>query len=279
MLAAHHPQWRVLVPRHGIDALTRLNRTALPSGMLSFLVGRWWGRALLSQVEQVVLPGVVLHYLARKRWLEQVVLTALQDGCEQVVILGGGFDTLAWRLHSAWPATVFCELDHPGTQRGKAAALSPGAASNLYFRPTDLTRELPSTSLRQLPAFDSQRCTCFVAEGLLMYFQLDRVTTILRDLAGFAPNSTLAFTFMERGPDGRAGFRGRQSWIDAWLRSRRESFCWALNPADLDEFLRPLGPWRVSALAGAAELRREVLAPAGLADAALAQGEWLCSAT
>jgi len=280
VLAERHPRWRRLVPQGAIEPLARMLAVAGPSRTFSFLLRREWGRTLLARIEPIVLPGIILHYLARKRWLENVVVVALQSGCEQVVVLGAGFDTLAWRLHRAWPKTLFVELDHPGTQTGKTTALSclvPGG--NLRFLPCDLGRELPSVCLGRLPEFDSRRRTCFVAEGLLMYFTLDRVTRILGDLAHVATDSILAFTFMERGPHGQAAFRGRQSWIDAWLKLRREPFAWAVAPAELDSFLRPLNKWGVKSLAGADELRREILVPADLADARLAVGEWLCAAS
>jgi methyltransferase (TIGR00027 family) len=279
LLADRDPHWRKLVPRDAIDPLARMLSAAGPSRSFSFLLGRVWGGALLRRLESMILPGIILHYLARKRWLEQVVVTALRDGCEQVVVLGAGFDTMAWRLHRRWPHVRFFELDHPGTQNGKIEALSSLApGENLHFAPCDLVGELPAVAMCAMPKFDGGRRTCFVAEGLLMYFPVKRVAEILADLARLAPESILAFTFMECGPNGSAAFRGRQSWIDAWLRWRREPFAWAIAPEDVDAFLRPLGRWRVRSRAGAPELRREILAPADLAATPLAEGEWLCSA-
>lgn len=78
--------------------------------------------------------------------------------------------------------------------------------------------------------------------------------------------------------DGHAAFRGGSAAIGAWLRLRSEPFQWALSPDALAAFLRPLG-WQLRSLAGAAELRADILAPAGLGDAALAEGEHLCLAT
>jgi O-methyltransferase involved in polyketide biosynthesis len=87
-----------------------------------------WTRALLRAGEQLVLPGIIAHYLSRKRWLEARVSAAFFAGFEQVVVLGAGFDTLACRLHSAHPTVRFFELDHPATQQPKAAALKVASA-------------------------------------------------------------------------------------------------------------------------------------------------------
>lgn len=275
LLAASDARLRALVPAGAIAPLEALLTEIGSDAWFHFSRRHTWTRALLLAGERLVLPGIIAHYLARKQWLEVHASAALSAGCEQVVVLGAGFDTLACRLHSSHPAIRFFELDHPATQRPKTAALS--TAPNLAFLPTDLARVLPSSILLADPRFDPRRRTFVVAEGLLMYFPETRVREILTDLTRL-PAAQVAFTFMAPGADGRAAFRGGSPAIGAWLRFRREPFAWALEPACLAAFLRPLGLHPL-ATAGAAELRAEVLAPAGLATIPLAEGEHLCLAT
>jgi methyltransferase (TIGR00027 family) len=275
LLAARTPALQPLVPEGATGSLEKFLAASDGGGWFDFALRRSWGRALLFAGERAMLPGIITHYLARKRWIEGRVAAALDAGCEQLVVLGAGFDTLAWRMASAHPRVQGFELDHPATQRVKAAALAP--EKNLALLPADLGRVLPSAALRAAPRFDPKRRTCFVAEGLLMYFPEARVREILSDLARL-PAAEIIFTFMAPGADGRAAFRGGSAAIGAWLRLRREPFAWALNPERLENFLRPLG-LRVRALVGAPELRAEILAPAGLAAAPLAEGEHLCLAS
>src|SRR5688572_14758828 len=68
-----------------------------------------WYRSFLQRLQAWVLPGIQLHYLLRKRVLETQVDAALRLGAAQVVIVAGGFDTLAYRLHSQHPAVRFFE--------------------------------------------------------------------------------------------------------------------------------------------------------------------------
>jgi methyltransferase (TIGR00027 family) len=275
LLAASDARLRPLVPAGAIAPIESLLTEIGGGSWFEFARRHAWTRALLLAGERLVLPGIIAHYLARKRWLEARVSTALSAGFEQIVVLGAGFDTLACRLHSAHPTVRFFELDHPATQRPKAAALS--TAPNLAFLPADLARVLPSSVLLADPRFDSRRRTFVVAEGLLMYFPEIRVREILADLTRL-PAAQVAFTFMAPGDDGRAAFRGGSPAIGAWLRFRREPFAWALAPAGLAAFLRPLGLHPL-ATAAAAELRAEVLVPAGLATIPLAEGEHLCLAS
>ena len=275
LLAAREPTLQPLVPEGAADLLQQILAATEGGGWFDFALRHAWPRTLLLAGERAVLPGIIAHYLARKRWLEKRAIAALDVGCEQLVVLGAGFDTLAWRLHRTRPAVQFFELDHPATQRPKAAALAPG--KNLALLPADLAHILPSFVLHRDSRFDPSRRTCFIAEGLLMYFPESRVREILSDLA-HEPASTLAFTFMAPGANGRAEFRGGSAAIGAWLRLRREPFAWALAPDQLAAFLRPLG-LHLRAVAGARELHAEILAPAGLAAAPLAEGEHLCLAS
>jgi methyltransferase (TIGR00027 family) len=278
LLAAHKQEWQGLVPINAIAPLEQMLTAAGGGLWFGAALRHAWLRTLLFRGEQAVLPGIILHYLARKQWIEKAVIAALHAGAEQVVVLGAGFDTLAWRLHRDWPAVFFCELDHPATQRPKFAALAAlGPRANFALQSADLATELPSTALERERRFDRRRRTCVVAEGLLMYFPEGRVTELLCDLAGL-PSATVAFTFMEPGPDGRAAFRGRRTAINAWLHLQREPFAWAVHRADLVAFLSTAG-LQIKSLAGADELRSLILAPAGLAGAALAEGESLCCAT
>lgn len=280
LLAAQDASRQALVPPHTAALLTGILAADGRSAWFEFLLRHPWARRGAWWSERLLLPGIITHFLARKRWIEGQVLAALRDGCEQVVILGAGYDTLAARLHAAWPQAAFFELDHPATQHPKAEALGaagPQTGGNLFFLPVDFGVELPQEKLAAFPRFQISRRTCFVAEGLLMYFPASRVADLLRNLAP-APASTLIFTFMEPAPDGRAAFRGHRGLINSWLRLKREPFAWASSPAGVRALFESCG-WRVDTLAGPEELRREILSPAGLGYAALAEGECLGRAT
>jgi methyltransferase (TIGR00027 family) len=275
LLCAQHPDYRCLVPAGDDVRLRQLLEKSGRTRWFDFALRNDWAARVLWLAERAILPGIFLHYLARKSWFERIVRRAIAHGARQIVILGAGFDTLAWRVHLQHPHIFFCELDHPATQSVKAAAIAAGpAGSNFTMHAVDLANTDPLQALSTEPRFDSRLPTCFVAEGLLMYFSAERVMALLRSL-GTISGATAAFTFMAPGPDGRASFRGATYSINAWLHLVREPFAWAISPAELDNFLSRAG-WHVASISGAPEIRTEILAPAGLAGARLAQGEYLC---
>src|SRR6266850_2654189 len=126
---------------------------------------RWAARL----AERATVPGLLLHFMLRKRWIEEAVRAALAEGCEQVVVMGAGFDTLALRLSREFPRASFIEIDHPATQKYKRrAAERAGAAANLHFIAADLARVRLQDALSG-GAYRAAARSVFIIEGLLMY--------------------------------------------------------------------------------------------------------------
>ncbi|HYL25538.1 MAG TPA: class I SAM-dependent methyltransferase, partial [Burkholderiales bacterium] len=161
---------------------------------------RWLARA----AERATIPGLMLHFMLRKRWIERAVRGAIARGCRRVVVIGAGYDTLAARLAPPFPAVRFTEVDHPATQAVKRAAIA--ASANLQFVAADLAR----VPLRQaLPA--SREASVFIAEGLLMYLAAPEVDALLASLDG-----EIIFTVMEPAPGGRIAFHNA-TWLERAL--------------------------------------------------------------
>jgi len=182
---------------------------------------RWLARA----AERATIPGLMLHFMLRKRWIEQAVRGAILRGSRRVVVIGAGYDTLAARLAPVFPAVRFTEVDHPATQAVKRAAVEPPA--NLEFIAADLARvPLPRASEPAL----------YIAEGLLMY-----LTTAEVDALFAAINGEIVFTVMEPAPGGRIRFHNA-TWLErAALALWKEPFTWALGREALGDFLAARG--------------------------------------
>lgn len=274
LLSARSPQLQPLVAPGEPEALTRILAAGGPAGWFEFSLKQAWARRLLFTLERWMLPGVITHYLARKRWLEAAVRAALGREVRQVVVLGAGFDTLACRLQGERPDVRFIELDHPATQSPKRTAL--GSVSPIIFLAADLATDSPADVLRACPVFAANEPTLFLAEGLLMYFPEKRVAELLGGLArATRPPVEVLFSFMARAPDGSIGFRGEHAAIGWWLRQRREPFKWGVAREALPAFLQSCG-LHMQTVADHETLRTEILAPRTRAELPLARGECLC---
>jgi DNA ligase D-like protein (predicted polymerase) len=67
-------------------------------------------------------PGARSSGVARTRLIDDLVTAALEEGVEQIVLLGAGFDSRAYRLPGIDRARVF-EVDHPATHAAKKGRL------------------------------------------------------------------------------------------------------------------------------------------------------------
>ena len=181
-------------------------------------------RALCWAAERATIPGLMLHFMLRKQWIEQAVRGAIARGCRRVVVIGAGYDTLAMRLAPVFPAVRFTEIDHPATQAVKRRAVA--APPNLEFVAADLARTpLPRASEPAL----------YIAEGLLMYLSAAEVDALFA-----AVNGEIVFTVMEP-LGGRIAFHNA-TWLErALLALWKEPFTWALSREALGHFLAARG--------------------------------------
>src|SRR5262249_52899938 len=119
----------------------------IPERLWLWPLSRRVARSFVEVLERFTISGLSLHFVLRKRILERAVRTALVERFAQVVVLGGGFDTLALRLASAFPLVSFFELDQPATQAVKERVLKGDAPENHRFSPVDFTRQSWETVL------------------------------------------------------------------------------------------------------------------------------------
>ena len=196
------------------------------------------------------MPGLMRHFMARKRWIEQAVRESVQRGASVVVIVGAGFDTLALRLAPRFASTCFIEIDHPATQAVKQSAIDGGEApANLHLVAADLSRRDIATVLATIAAYDANASAVFVVEGLLMYLTPEQVRALFASIRG-AHRAALriVFTVMEPTPDGRSAFHNATP-LTRWLLGRwSEPFRSTLARGDAAAFLAPMG-LRVDAVA------------------------------
>jgi methyltransferase (TIGR00027 family) len=263
-----------LVPRGAVEWCVRCLEalSSLKSvEMLSHRGLRWAARF----AERATVPGLLLHFMLRKRWIEEAVRAALAEGCEQVVVVGAGFDTLALRLGREFSRASFIEIDHPATQASKRLAAERGSATgNVHFIAADLSSVRLQDALSD-GAYRPEARSAFVIEGLLMYLSDSEIAGVFSALRGLQrAGGRVVFTVMEPAPDGRSAFHNATPLVRWLLSFWSEPFRSALPRDDAARFLERFG-YRLRALAAAETLRDRYLAPSGRQSLALARGEMI----
>jgi methyltransferase (TIGR00027 family) len=117
-----------------------------------------------------------------------------RDG--QIVILGAGLDSRAWRMVELSDRIVY-EVDHPATQRYKrerVASLTPTARA-VRFVPVDFERESLGERLAEA-GHDPASPTVWIWEGVVMYLHPQAVEATVRLVAErSAPGSRLVASY------------------------------------------------------------------------------------
>lgn len=244
-----HGYGRVELAQQTQLARACLERCGAGGRWLLRLVDHALGRACLSALEALALPGLRGHYAWRKRRIAQWAERACADGAAQAVLIGSGYDGLGWNLTQRHPALRVFELDRADSVAIKREALRQLQAdtSRLRLLEADLERDDALGTLLADPAFDPDLPTLCVAEGVLMYLRPARAQYLLHALAQRLPRSILVATAMELRR-GRPRFRRERPWVRVWLQRRGEPFRWGCERDALGAWLGACG-WTLHALA------------------------------
>src|SRR5262249_1588684 len=166
---------------------------------------------------------------------DDALAEALRGGVEQVVILGAGFDSRAYRVQGIERTRVF-EVDHPATQaeKKKIVARRLGALPpHVAFVPIDfgthaLDRGMPGAGFRAAAR------TFFVCEGVTHYLSAPAVDAMFGYVArSAAAGSRMVFTYIHRAVlGGAATFAGAARTLGT-VRRVGEPYTLACHPARL----------------------------------------------
>jgi methyltransferase (TIGR00027 family) len=132
----------------------------------------------------------------RSRFAEDALAAAVEKGVRQVVVLGAGLDTFAYRNPLTDRLRIF-EVDHPATQAWKRQRLhDAGIAvpSSLTFSPVDFERQ---TLVEGLAAagFDRDLRTFFSWVGVVPYLSEDAVWRTLGFIASLPGGAYVVFDY------------------------------------------------------------------------------------
>lgn len=125
-------------------------------------------------------PGVNGFLVARERYIDDVLQSYLDEGLEQLVILGAGYDSRAYRFDLQGTVKTF-EVDHAATQADKLAKLQAGfgkVSRHVTYVPVDFNTQSLADCLPEA-GYDSSQKTLFIWQGVTMYLTGEAVDTVL----------------------------------------------------------------------------------------------------
>lgn len=236
------PDMACILPAGVVDATARL---LVASGVASAGTVRRYKSARMAHVYDTfdwMMPGQFEAFAHRKAFCERQVRESIAAGATQILVLGGGYDTLGWRLAPEFPQVAFFEIDHPATSAAKRKGIAAmGPRANLHLIAEDLGHRRLVDVLSSNSAWDQSASTAIVAEGLLQYLAPLAVSDLFRQCASIAGDSRIAFTYCPTRGDGRPD-AGPLTGLVLWLlKAGGEPWLWSIRPEALGPSLEQVG--------------------------------------
>jgi methyltransferase (TIGR00027 family) len=218
---------------------------------------------LVSRFIDLRWAGARSSAVARTRLIDDAISAAVREGIQQVVILGAGFDSRAYRLAELAGIPVF-EADHPDTLAKKQAILGRARVavpSSVRFVATDFRTGELARAMSEAAYSESAR-TFMLWEGVTPYLTGPAVRETLRWCAQAAPGSRLLFTYIDRAVlDDPEAFEGTDALFST-LKSAGEEWTFGLYPTELASYLKDHG-LELEQDVGSAEYRARYLPELG----------------
>ena len=149
------------------------------------------------------LPGYTNSVVARVRYFDDVIKLSAQEGLEQLVIMGAGYDTRAYRIEELEKVHVF-EVDHPDTievKKDKIKEIFGFIPAHVTYVPADLEVEKLDQRLAE-SGYDKTKKTLFAMEGLIYYLPPEAVDELLSFIVhSSGEKSAVVFDYGRVKPD------------------------------------------------------------------------------
>lgn len=140
-----------------------------------------WVRRWYIKSEELMLPGDLLHVVARKLYIRQLVDKLIDDGYKQLIVLGAGFDDLAFSYRQK--GIIAAELDVPRMSEAKRNILNSIYPNANY--PELIGVHISDNSSNAIfPSFshiNPNKKTVIIAEGFFDYLKTRTVQHILAE--------------------------------------------------------------------------------------------------
>lgn len=157
-------------------------------------------KAFADELERKT-PGWANAIRGRIRFFDDIVQDAVAEEYSQLVFLGAGYDTRAYRIGTLKGHVRIFEIDRPETLERKVKILKKifgWAPDHVTFIPLDMADTDCWQDLIRA-GWSSEGKTLFLLEGLVMYLPHQAVEHLLAGIAGHAgAGSAVLFDFMPR---------------------------------------------------------------------------------
>jgi methyltransferase (TIGR00027 family) len=237
--AKKRPEERVCYDPLAKDFLSGIYTMLFRSPIL-IRVGLWYAER--------VSPGSRGWTIARHRFIDECIRQCIEDGIEQLVILGAGYDARAYRMDELRQNVRVFEVDHPDTQRAKKEKLGKIIGSlpdHVVYVPVDFDREKLNERLPQA-GYDKNLKTLFIWEAVTMYITAEAVDETLAFVANNSGSgSSIVMDYIFKSVvDGTCELKGAKGFSKQ-VEKRGDPLAFGIDEGGVETFFLERGFYRV----------------------------------
>lgn len=203
-------------------------------------------------------PGVFAFLMARERYIDDTLQGCLESGIKQLVILGAGFDSRAYRIAGLKDRVRVFEVDHPATQQSKLKALRRifgELPADVTYVPVDFNTQSLHSRLFE-SGYRADLATLFIWQGVTQYLTAEAVDSTLQfihDCSG--PGSAVVFDYIYRSLIAGTQKQAEVSSMRRYRFMSGEGLIFGIEAGSVEAFLKERGFQRVLDV-GAADLKQ-----------------------
>jgi methyltransferase (TIGR00027 family) len=210
----------------------------IPAGIM-FSISMWIVR---SGLYERIAPGATGFILGRERYIDDYLRARLDEGLDQVVLLGAGFDTRAFRIPGIEATTVFA-VDQPETQAvmlERLRTVVDPLPATIRFVPADLNTQQLGDVLRAA-GYDEHARTLFIWQGVTYFLRPEGVDRTLAFIATHsAPGSSVVFDYIYAATL-RDTTHGYGKMLARAGRAGGERYVFGIEKGEVESFLSQRG--------------------------------------
>ena len=173
------------------------------SSILRFLIKFDFIRNKIKNKLDKNLPGLNEYLIARTSFFDDIFVHSMNRDVSQIVILGAGYDSRAFRFDWLNTKCKVFELDLAKTQKRKKRCLKRAGAKysdNITLLPINFNQESLKNVLEKF-GFEFNKKTIFIWEGVSYYLESESVNSTLETIGNLShKESIIAFDYMAKIP-------------------------------------------------------------------------------
>lgn len=205
-------------------------------------------RKIGDRFAEMQYPGAYASLVSSNRYIGDYLHSCIDDGIEQLVILGAGYDTRAYRIEELKKRIMVFEVDHPATQKTKKEKLKKRFGlipKHDVYVPVDFNREKLHNRLFE-SGYHKGLKTLFIWAGVTMYLTSEAVDETLDFVmrnSGYG--SSIIFDYIFKSAlDGTSNDADVKKWRESAQKNweqRDEPFTYGIADGTVEEFLTKRG--------------------------------------